>query len=117
MLSQQELAALRAQLEQRLAALQGHAEHRRTATATVELDQTRTGRLSRMDALQGQAMAQATEARAGVEARRIVAALRRLDEGTYGDCLECEEPVALGRLQANPAVPVCINCARRAEES
>ncbi len=82
------------------------------AQKTVELDQSRVGRLSRMDALQGQAMAGASAARRLHERRRIRAALRRLDEGRYGRCLECDAPVPPGRLEIDPAAERCVHCAR-----
>ena len=87
------------------------------AAETVELDQTKVGRLSRMDALQSQAMAKATNQRRDLELRRITAALRRLDEGEYGYCLECDEPITPQRLQADPAAPLCIQCAEKKERS
>jgi DnaK suppressor protein len=90
-----------------------HTATRAEAGRTVELDQTRTGRLSRMDALQGQAMAQAAQQRAQMQLRRIEAALARLDAGDYGLCAQCEEPIAPRRLEADPAAPLCISCAER----
>ncbi len=110
-----ELAMLRRRLEEELASLLEDADIRRAGSSTVELDQTRTGRLSRMDALQGQAMARATEARATQRAQRLQAALRRHDEGTYGECVRCGEFIAPGRLRADPAAAVCISCAESAE--
>ena len=80
--------------------------------SAVELDQTKVGRLSRMDALQAQAMAVETERRRKVEIERIGAALKRIDEGTYGDCVSCGEEIAPKRLELDPAVPTCIDCAR-----
>jgi len=47
------------------------------------------GRLSRMDALQGQAMAQETKRRDELELKRITTALQRIDAGDYGYCLNC----------------------------
>jgi len=85
------------------------------AAKTVELDQARVGRLSRMDALQGQAMAQETLRRQQLEQVRIDAALRRLDDGSYGECLECGELIADGRLGANPTATHCLACAEAAE--
>jgi DnaK suppressor protein len=87
------------------------------AAQTVELDQTRTGRLSRMDALQRQAMAHATEQRRRMELRRIETALVRLDTGEYGECLECGEMIAAARLRLDPAATLCLACAEQAEES
>ena len=79
---------------------------------TVELDQQAVGRLSRMDALQGQAMARATAARRAAEAARIAAALRRIDEGEYGFCTDCGEEIPAARLNLDPAVPRCLSCTR-----
>lgn len=103
--------ALRERLENRLAELEAAQDARDRASATVELDQTRTGRLSRMDALQQQAMAQESDRRAQQEMQRIRGALRRMDEGTYGECLQCEEPITPGRLHADPSVLFCLECA------
>jgi DnaK suppressor protein len=79
--------------------------------APVELDQQAVGRLSRMDALQVQAMALATSRRRGVELRRIATALTRIGEGEYGYCIECGEEIAARRLELDPAAPLCIDCA------
>lgn len=93
------------------AALQEVAEARRVATATVVLDQTSVGRLSRMDALQQQAMAQTTQRRAEVELGRIEAALQRCDDGSYGHCLDCDEPINPRRLDIELTATLCIKCA------
>ena len=61
--------------------------------APVELDQQAVGRLSRMDALQVQAMALETSRRRKNELRRIAAALARIDKGEFGYCLECGEEI------------------------
>lgn len=42
----------------------------------------------------------------------IDAALTRLEAGEYGICLRCGQPIEEGRLEARPATPVCIACAR-----
>lgn len=77
----------------------------------IELDQQTVGRLSRMDALQVQAMAMETSRRRANELRRINAALARIDEGEFGYCLECGEEIAERRLELDPAAPLCITCA------
>ena len=81
----------------------------------VQLDQTKVGRLSRMDALQAQAMAQASGERRAVQLREIDAALKRIDEGSYGDCERCERPINPRRLDADPTARLCIDCASSAE--
>ena len=81
----------------------------------VTLDQTRVGRLSRMDALAGQALAQAAQRRRGATLKALEAALARLDSGQFGSCLSCDEAIALARLWHNPAVTLCLSCAAEAE--
>ncbi|MEM9343458.1 MAG: TraR/DksA C4-type zinc finger protein [Pseudomonadota bacterium] len=80
--------------------------------ATVMLDQASVGRLSRMDALQRQAMAQATARRRDGERTRILAALKRVEDGEYGYCTDCGDDIAPARLAANPAIPRCLSCAQ-----
>lgn len=79
---------------------------------TVQLDQQSVGRLSRMDALQNQAMAKAGHARRQTERRRLTLALSRLDEGEFGYCEGCGEDIARPRLELDPAAALCISCAR-----
>ena len=42
----------------------------------------------------------------------IDAAIGRLDEGTYGVCVRCGQPVGQGRLAARPAAATCVRCAQ-----
>jgi len=110
-----DIPALKQQLEARLAELAAGDAARTEATDTVELDQARTGRLTRMDALQQQAMAQASNRRAQLEKQRIRGALQRIAAGDYGYCVRCEEPIGAGRLGADPSVTLCIHCAAGAD--
>jgi DnaK suppressor protein len=84
-----------------------------SAADTVELDQTRQGRLSRMDALQQQAMSRETNRRRDLELRRISSALARIESGDYGYCVTCDEAIAQGRLEVDPAAEQCIRCAEK----
>ena len=81
------------------------------ATEAVELDQTRQGRLSRMDAMQQQAMAVELLRRRRQELSRIEGALARIDSGKYGYCVSCGEEIPGGRLEVDPAATQCIGCA------
>lgn len=114
MFDNETLAEFRKRLKERLAAIDQGREAKREE-GPVELDQTRVGRLSRMDAMQQQAMSQATDRLAAVERHRIKAALARLAAGDYGYCVHCGEEIAEGRLRFDPSVPSCIDCAREAE--
>ena len=105
------LSRMRSVLEDRLAVLRAAGESTADSRAPVELDQQSVGRLSRMDALQVQAMAQASETRRRDEVRRIEAALARIDADDYGYCLRCGDDIAPARLEADPTATVCITCA------
>ena len=83
----------------------------REASKTVELDQSRVGRLSRMDALQGQAMSKETQRRRELELQKISAALNRIIEEEFGYCLRCGEFIGEGRLEIDPAATLCVKCA------
>ncbi len=83
--------------------------------AVVQLDQARVGRLSRMDALQAQAMARASGQRRAARLREIDAALRRVVDGSYGECGRCEEPIDSRRLDVDPTARLCIDCVSRDE--
>lgn len=81
--------------------------------APVTLDQESVGRLSRIDAMQVQAMALAQARRRQAERAAIDAALRRIDEGEFGFCRKCGDEIAAARLEHNPSVTTCIECARK----
>lgn len=82
-----------------------------TDRAPVELDQTSVGRLSRIDAMQVQAMALASQQRRNNELNRITAALHRIDTEEFGYCDRCGDGIAATRLEHYPAVTTCIDCA------
>lgn len=82
-------------------------EHRKP----VELDQQSVGRISRIDALQMQAMANAIEQRRKARLIALDQALRRMADGDYGCCLDCGEGIAIKRLEIDPAAPKCVRCA------
>ena len=85
------------------------------AARPVELDQASVGRLSRMDAMQGQAMAMANQRRRATTLRRVEIALARIDSGDYGYCRECDEEINVRRLTVDPTAPLCIHCAEKLE--
>jgi len=99
-------------IEARLSDLDDEDALGQAGKATVELDQQSVGRLSRMDALQNQAMAQATGARRTAERQRLFAALKRMDDGEFGYCEECGDEIAEARLRLDPAATRCVDCAR-----
>lgn len=82
-------------------------------SAPVELDQQSVGRVSRIDAIQVQAMAQAVVKRREARIGRLRAALARIEDGEFGYCLECGEDIAAGRLDVDPTFTHCVRCAGR----
>lgn len=81
------------------------------ASEVVELDQTAVGRLSRMDSLQNQSMAKNLKEREAVKLALLIDALKRIEQGTYGLCVECGRHVSFGRLSVFPESGECSGCA------
>ena len=82
-----------------------------SSQAVVALDQQSVGRLSRMDALQAQAMAQAAQTRRDTQRSALLNARKRLDDDAFGACHDCGEDIAPKRLELNPAIARCVDCA------
>ncbi|MEX2354116.1 MAG: TraR/DksA family transcriptional regulator, partial [Gammaproteobacteria bacterium] len=82
----------------------------RESTRPVILDQTTVGRLSRMDAMQGQQMALETARRRQHLLLKVEGALRNIESGEYGYCFVCDEEIDIRRLQADPTNTRCIKC-------
>ena len=106
-----DLKAVRQALERERAEIEELSATAAEARRPVELDQQSVGRLSRMHALQVQAMAQAVDARRRERLQRIAAALGRVEDGEYGYCAECGEEIPPKRLAIEPTIERCIDCA------
>ena len=112
-----DVESLKTRLMEQRAALLDVAASTREAAQTVELDQSRVGRVSRIDALQAQAMAKESDRRRLLALQRIGNALQRIEDGNYGNCLSCDQPIMENRLKVDPAALLCIDCAKKAEQS
>ena len=97
------LIALQSELEQ----LQ---ETGSEAAETVTLDQAKVGRLSRMDAMQAQQMAEETARRRQLQLQKIEGALRRIEAGDYGICFKCGDEIEEARLSIDPTSTRCMAC-------
>jgi DnaK suppressor protein len=106
-----DLSEIRRRLLEERGRLLASSEQSEEERKPVTLDQQNIGRLSRMDALQGQAMALATEERRRTRRQQIDAALDRLERDEYGECALCGEAIAPKRLELDPAVATCLECA------
>ena len=82
----------------------------RQSADIVELDQSRVGRLSRMDAMQQQQMASAGKRRLQYQLLQISQALKKIAEDDYGYCIECGEEITYARLQIRPESEFCVAC-------
>lgn len=98
-------------IKDRLSALSDEDLLGKESQSVVTLDQQAVGRLSRMDALQAQAMAKATQTRRDIETRRLHAALDRIADGSFGACEDCGDEIAPKRLELDPGATLCVSCA------
>jgi len=57
------------------------------------------------------------EENAGAIVQEIDAALERIDEGTYGTCVNCGQPIPEERLEAVPYAVLCVTCKREEEHA
>ena len=85
------------------------------AATVVELDQGQQGRLSQMDAMSQQKMAEAQRRRATVRLTRVRNILETRDTEDFGCCGDCGEPIPMKRLRARPDSVLCVECAQARE--
>ena len=85
----------------------------REGAKPVDLDEP-IGRLSRMDALQQQAMSAANQRRNRLRLQLVSAALK-MEPEEYGYCQRCDEPIGYARLKIRPESPRCVTCQNQAE--
>jgi DnaK suppressor protein len=104
---------LRAELDTVVAALVQAAD----SASPVELDQSSVGRVSRIDAIQQQAMAIGFQNRLQLRKRKLEAALNRIAAERFGICCECQDELEIERLEADPATVFCAACASQRESS
>ena len=104
---------IRELLLQQQAELQALKEDSMESGDVVELDQSRVGRLSRMDAMQSQQMAQETARRRRQQLQKIEGALRRIESGEFGYCYICGDEIDAQRLNIDPTTTRCIGCAEK----
>ncbi len=97
------LSALHVELTEMISNLAGAAE-------TVELDQGQQGRLSRIDAMQSQKMAEAQIRRARVRRDRVENILAQAGDPDFGCCGDCGDLIPMPRLMARPDAVLCVEC-------
>ena len=107
---------LQSVLEEKRQALKTQLINSNQDTRPVTLDQQSVGRVSRIDAIQQQQMALANQQQSAQLLKGIELALQRIDAGEYGYCLQCDEPIAFARLQAQPFASLCLDCQSASEK-
>jgi len=86
-----------------------------SGSETVTLEQNKVGRISRMDALQQQAMHKASQNLIRKRLVLIDKALRSIQSGDYGYCESCGNEISASRLQVRPESLMCVSCQEQAE--
>lgn len=96
--------------------LEGSLKRAQSSSQPVELDQSKVGRVSRIDAIQQQQQHLAAAHRIRIRLKKIDASLQKIDQNIYGVCQLCEEPIGEARLEIQPETPVCIECMKNSEK-
>lgn len=113
-LSDQQRAELAQQITTLRRTIRQTIDEAEALTETVTLDQASVGRVSRIDAIQQQAMAKEAVRRHRVRLDRLEAAAHRLesDPEEFGWCMDCGELIPYRRLLAYPESVYCVPCAQ-----
>ena len=114
-MTSEQIESYKQQLIELQAELQKEEQSGMQSSQPVELDQSKVGRLSRMDALQAQAMSVETQRRRSLKLQQIKSALQRIEDDDFGYCLDCGNALDHKRLAINPAALLCIVCAEKRE--
>lgn len=109
-LSEEQIEALRREVLRQLARLERSMELTDEGLRPVELDPGAVGRLSRIDELQNQALTRNLREREEIQLGGLLGALRRLEEGVYGLCVECGGEIPFDRLLVFPETATCVDC-------
>lgn len=110
--AQVDIKAFRSCLEGELSELEELLRTTAADSAPVELDQQSVGRIARMDAMRAQAMSAEAHRSRLRRVNKIKVALKRIEDGEFGYCSECGEPIPKGRLAIDPTYTTCVRCAR-----
>jgi DnaK suppressor protein len=86
-----------------------------SATAAVMEGENAFDTFDQIDASEARERHFATKERLVARRQRLAAALGRLDDGSYGRCSECGDPISPARLRAIPEVSTCVACQARLE--
>ena len=100
----------KAQLEALEAEIKAHLATSDPSRQSIAPDNA-IGRLTRMEAIQAQHITAAGRRQMKVRLQQIKRALGQIEQGTYGQCVRCGEPIPRGRLEIVPETALCVSCA------
>lgn len=98
---------IQAELDRTEAALADYREQSRPVAPDEAI-----GRISRMDAINNKSVTEAAMRQAESKLQQLQYALRKVDSPDFGICLQCNQPIPLGRLLIKPESAYCVHCAR-----
>ena len=110
-----QLTRLRHKIEAMAADVRAQLDAASESAQPVQLDQQSVGRVSRIDAIQQQQMAIANRDQAQRLAAGLERARARIEDGSYGLCQDCGEPIGFARLMARPQAALCLDCQQKSE--
>lgn len=109
-MTQQRLERYRTALEELRRELRGSLDAQDDSIAPVSPDRA-IGRLTRQDAMLAQQLTLEVRRRSQLRLAQVNSALQRIENGTYGLCIRCEEEIAAARLDCLPESTLCVHCA------
>jgi DnaK suppressor protein len=116
-LDAQQLTVLKAILEQRRAELAGAGHDEVTAGARdLAVQEVETSPADKATVRLLNDLALEAAGHNATQLRSVRYALAKFDDGSYGECEECGNPIGFSRLQARPEARLCITCQTRAEK-
>lgn len=95
--------------------IESKTEDLKQAAEPVKLDQSSVGRVSRIDAIQQQQMAQQSLRQQTNHLKQLKYAYKKILSNEYGYCEDCENPIAFQRLSIQPTAQLCIQCQTKRE--
>src|SRR4051794_25612871 len=110
-LDREQLALLKSLLEQRLEALRVEAQ----GESELPVSEVESSPLDRATVRLLNDLTLEAAGQRAAEAQLLRQALARIEDGSYGECEECGQPIGALRLLARPEARLCIACQTRAE--
>ena len=110
MLNATELVQIEKSIQNKIIEIKVQIQLAQTSSETVELDQTLAGRVSRIDAILQQKMAQSAVVRDTALLARLKQSIKEISNSDYGVCVECDNPIPFQRMLVKPETKLCVMC-------